>query len=162
MANVAHSGLTAANLHEPKGAATATANQVYVADGAASGAWTTAHGGVNQYVFTVTIADASSATATSNRAYIVFPFACTVTLIYTVILGAIGTADNVLTCANHAGSSMGTITNAFSGSAAGDVDTLTPASNNTFALGERMSIISDNAGKNVVPTEVSILVTRTA
>jgi hypothetical protein len=39
MANVSHKNLTGTDLHEPKGAATATANQVYVADGAASGAW---------------------------------------------------------------------------------------------------------------------------
>ena len=34
-----HSTLTGADLHEPKGAAAATAGQVYTADGAASGAW---------------------------------------------------------------------------------------------------------------------------
>jgi hypothetical protein len=41
MANVAHSTLTGSNLHEPKGVAAATANTVYVADGAGSGAWDT-------------------------------------------------------------------------------------------------------------------------
>lgn len=35
-----HNTLTGASLHEPKGAATATAGQTYVADGAGSGAWT--------------------------------------------------------------------------------------------------------------------------
>lgn len=40
MANVAHSTLTGSNLHEPKGVASATAGQVYIADGAGSGAWT--------------------------------------------------------------------------------------------------------------------------
>jgi len=39
MANVAHSTLTGANLHEPKGVAAATVGTVYVADGAGSGAW---------------------------------------------------------------------------------------------------------------------------
>ena len=41
MANVLHKNLTGTDLHEPKGAASASANQVYVADGAASGAWFT-------------------------------------------------------------------------------------------------------------------------
>jgi hypothetical protein len=41
MANVSHATLTGSDLHEPKGVATATSGQVYVADGAASGAWTT-------------------------------------------------------------------------------------------------------------------------
>lgn len=40
MANVTHADLTGANLHEPKGAATANSGEVYVADGAGSGAWT--------------------------------------------------------------------------------------------------------------------------
>lgn len=35
-----HSALTDPNLHEPKGVSTANAGQVYVADGAGSGAWT--------------------------------------------------------------------------------------------------------------------------
>lgn len=34
-----HRNLTGASLHEPKGAATATAGQVYIADGAGSGTW---------------------------------------------------------------------------------------------------------------------------
>lgn len=36
-----HSTLTGAALHEPKGVAVASANQVYVADGSGSGVWTT-------------------------------------------------------------------------------------------------------------------------
>lgn len=40
MANVAHSTLTGVNLHEPKGADSASEGEVYVADGAGSGAWT--------------------------------------------------------------------------------------------------------------------------
>lgn len=40
MANVSHANLTGANLHEPKGVASATSGQVYVADGATSGTWT--------------------------------------------------------------------------------------------------------------------------
>jgi len=41
MATVQHNTLTTTNLHEPKGAGAATANQVYISDGAGSGAWTT-------------------------------------------------------------------------------------------------------------------------
>lgn len=40
MADIQHSVLTDPELHEPKGASTATDGQVYVADGAGSGAWT--------------------------------------------------------------------------------------------------------------------------
>jgi hypothetical protein len=40
MANVEHSTLTGAELHEPKGVAGALANKIYISDGAASGTWT--------------------------------------------------------------------------------------------------------------------------
>jgi microcystin-dependent protein len=59
MANVAHSSLTGADLHEPKGAATATSGQVYVADGAGSGAWTA---GDTLVSFTGMIADFATPT----------------------------------------------------------------------------------------------------
>ncbi len=36
-----HASVTGSDLHEPKGVAAATSGQVYVADGSASGAWTT-------------------------------------------------------------------------------------------------------------------------
>jgi hypothetical protein len=39
MANVSHASLTGANLHEPKGVASATINKVYVSDGNGSGTW---------------------------------------------------------------------------------------------------------------------------
>lgn len=41
MTTKAHSTLTGSDLHEPKGAASATSGQVYVANGAGSGVWTT-------------------------------------------------------------------------------------------------------------------------
>lgn len=43
MANVQHSTLTDPNLHEPKGASTAAADQLYRANGSGSGTWTNAN-----------------------------------------------------------------------------------------------------------------------
>lgn len=40
MADIEHSAITDPNIHEPKGASTAVADTVYVADGAGSGDWT--------------------------------------------------------------------------------------------------------------------------
>lgn len=162
MANVVHSGLTAANLHEPKGAAAATANQVYVANGSGSGVWTTLQGGPNQYVFTLHIQDASSATAALNSGYLAMPFACTVTNVYSVAYAAIATTDNVLTVANNAGSSMGTITVSFTASAIGDVDTITTiTTNNTFTAGQKLSVISNSGSATVCPMTITIIATRT-
>jgi hypothetical protein len=53
MANVAHASLTGAQLHEPKGAASAALGTVYVADGAGSGSWSN----VGTSAFTGMIAD---------------------------------------------------------------------------------------------------------
>jgi hypothetical protein len=39
MPNVAHASLSGADLHEPKGIASASSGMVYVADGASSGSW---------------------------------------------------------------------------------------------------------------------------
>lgn len=47
-----HKDLTGADLHEPKGADTATAGKVYVSDGAGSGVWTTASDIVTNTAFT--------------------------------------------------------------------------------------------------------------
>lgn len=44
MANLNHSTLTDPKIHEPKGASTATAGHVYIADGAGSGSWGTPAG----------------------------------------------------------------------------------------------------------------------
>lgn len=41
MADVEHASLTGSALHEPKGVASASAGQVYIADGLGSGTWTT-------------------------------------------------------------------------------------------------------------------------
>ena len=90
------------------------------------------------------------------------PFACTVTQVYSVAFAAIATADNVLTVANHAGSSMGTITVAFTGSAIGDVDTITAiTTNNTFTAGQKLSVISNSGSGTVCPMTITIIATRT-
>mgnify|MGYP001614529410 CR=1 FL=1 len=172
MANVVHSGLTAANLHEPKGVASATIDKVYVSNGAGSGAWqkiesdqidTTSLFSLNQHAFSAFIQDASSGTASLNRVYLAFPFACTVTNVYSTVMAAIAATDNVLTVANHAGSAMGTITVAFTGAAVGDVDTITAiTTNNTFAAGERISVISDSGSATACPMMITFIVTRTA
>ena len=50
MANVNHSALTDPYLHEPKGASTASSGDIYLANGAGSGTWTSAHQHVDAYL----------------------------------------------------------------------------------------------------------------
>lgn len=65
MANVAHSALTDPNLHEPKGVATATADQIYQANGSGSGSWKLP---IKKYSITIS-PSAVSANSTSEQTF---------------------------------------------------------------------------------------------
>lgn len=65
MANVAHSTLTGSDLHEPKGVASANSGQIYIADGAGSGTWTTLDtSGRWELISTATASNSSTLTFT--------------------------------------------------------------------------------------------------
>ena len=131
MANVNHSALTDPYLHEPKGASTASSGDVYVANGSGSGAWTS-----RRSMITAHFEDISA----SSDIYLPIPYAGTISKIQTTLSGAITGSDVIFTFYNSAGSSMGTITVTQSGSAAGDVDVLTPASNNTTTASDYIRV----------------------
>lgn len=95
--------------------------------------------------------------STAGQIYIVLPVACTVVGVYTALNGAITGADAVLTAKNAAGTSMGTITIANAGSAAGDVDSLAPTSNNTFAAGTAIEIETNGGSTGTVPVFVTVV-----
>lgn len=67
MANVQHAALTTTDLHEPKGAAGASAFEVYVADGAGSGAWTISPQGWGMYADSKTGASDQTVTSTAAK-----------------------------------------------------------------------------------------------
>lgn len=165
----AHSTLTGADLHEPKGVAAASANAVYVANGAGSGTWqtlttsslnTSSFFNINKQWVTTHIVDIGNTEFT----LIVFPRACTVNKITTIIDKAIATTDTILSCTNsNGGASLGTITIAFSGSAEGTVDSLTPGSNNIFTADSYLKITSDGAtSTTAVRCNITIELTWTA
>lgn len=146
-----HSTLTGSDLHEPKGVAAATANQVYVSNGSGSGVWTSI-----EVPLTTIIRDVS----TAETVYIPTPYAGTITKVITVLEGAIGTADATITVKNAAGSSMGTLTVATASSAAGDIDTLVPASNNTVAADSFISIETDGASTTAQRLFITVILKR--
>lgn len=146
-----HSTLTGSDLHEPKGVATATANQLYVSNGSGSGVWTSI-----EVPLTTIIRDVS----TAETVYVPTPYAGTITKVITVLEGAIGTADATITVKNAAGSSMGTITVATAGSAAGDIDTLVPSSNNTVAADSFISIETDGASTTANRLFITVILKR--
>ena len=131
-----HSALTGTDLHEPKGVAAAAAGKIYLSNGLGSGSWV-----VPPYVLNAVIDDVS----TASTVYIPVPYAGTVTKVVTVLAGSLTTANAIVTVRNAAGTSMGTLTITQAGSAAGDVDTLLPASNNTFVSDSKIQIDTDGA-----------------
>lgn len=154
MANVEHSSLTGADLHEPKGADSAANNAIYVADGAASGAWTVDNL-INKMVLTCTLPDID----TDAAAWVVAPVAGDITAVYTVIDGAIGTGDATITT-KIAGTAVtgGAVTITQSGSAAGDVDSTTPTAANTVSAGQAIEFENDLAATNAVTVTITCVI----
>lgn len=105
---------------------------------------------------TTSIADIS----TAGQIYVVSPVAGTISKIYSVINGAIGTADAVLT-PKIAGTAItdGAITVAYTSSAAGDVDSSTPTAANTITAGAAIEIETDGASSNTVEVVLTIEIT---
>lgn len=151
MANVTHASLTGADLHEPKGVATATNNQVYVSDGASSGAWTN-----RQHILISYLEDVS----TAETVYIPIPFAGTISKVTSVLTNAITVANSTVTIKNSSGTTMGTITVAFSGSAAGDVDTNSSLTNNTVTADSYITIETNGASNTASKLWLAVVLDR--
>ena len=163
---VQHSALTGASLHETKGVSSAGDNTVHYATSGV-GAWakvnanmidTSSIKNVNKIYVTYRITDV----CTAGSHWVVAPLAGTISKIYSVIDGAIGTADTNLTF-EIAGVLVtnGSIVITQSGSAAGDVDSSTPTAANAVTAGQAIEIITDGAGSNTVACTITIEITCT-
>jgi|TARA_R110000787_G_scaffold227545_2_gene335216 hypothetical protein len=161
---VKHSTLTGASLHEPKGVAATSVNFVYVANGSGSGTWQK-----------IAAAQINTSSIKNSNIVVVGPFqfenistassqffvpglAGDITKIYTVIDGAIATANCGITF--EIGGTLvtsGAITITQSGSAAGNVDSSTPSGANTLTAGQALEVISSGASTNDVDMKVTIL-----
>jgi len=150
---VAHASLTGSDLHEPKGAASASSGQVYVANGSGSGVWTTP--ATSYITLCVTFKDIS----TAGTQYVASPAAGTIKKIYLTLQGAITGADSSVTFA-IGGTSIdsSTITAAQSGSTAGTTFSSTPSGHNTVSSGSVVSVASDGGSTNTVDAQVVILI----
>lgn len=142
-----HSTLTGADLHESKGVDSASANTVYVANGAGSGTWqkvpaaavdTLSIKNMNREQLFTAFIDIG----TAGSRYQAFTRACTLTKVNLVLQAATAGAATVLTFRNDAGTSMGTL-NVPNGTAAGTVLSFTPVGNNTFLADQKLQIESD-------------------
>lgn len=113
---------------------------------------------VNEVYLFVEIDDVS----TAGQVYVVSPIAGNVTAIYSVLNGTIATADAVLT-SKIAGTGItdGVITIAYSGSAAGDVDTVSPSALNAITKGAAIEVETSGASTNAEKVFITIIITAT-
>lgn len=148
-----HKDLTGTDLHEPKGVASATSGQVYVADGAGSGVWTTKPGSYLSLV--VVVVDIS----TAGDFYIASPVAGTISLIEGILQAAISGANSAVTFSIGGvaidSSAMSVLQ---SGSAAGDLYTSTPSGHNTVAAGSKIKVSTDGASTGTAQFTVTMLI----
>lgn len=113
---------------------------------------------LNQYSLTLDIAD-GSADATY---YLVCPHAGDIAKIYTVIDGAVSTADITLTAnIGVTGVTNGVVTIATAASGAGDVDVATPTAANAVTAGQAINLVVAGGGSGGSPRiHVTVVITR--
>lgn len=113
---------------------------------------------LNQYCLTMDIAD-GSADATY---FLVCPHAGDISAIYTVVDGAVGTADITVTAKIGSTSvTNGVVTIATAASAAGDVDSAIPTAANTVTAGQAINLVVAGGGSGGSPKiHVVVVITR--
>tara|TARA_Y100000114_G_scaffold157167_2_gene187708 strand:+ start:21044 stop:21436 length:393 start_codon:yes stop_codon:yes gene_type:complete len=112
---------------------------------------------LNDYFLTVKMTDVS----TSGSVFVTVPDGGTVIKIMSVIDGAIGTADAVIT-PSIGGTNItnGAITITQSGSAAGDVDTSEPTAANSVVEGDSIKLTTNGASSNTIAATFTIIIRR--
>lgn len=115
-------------------------------------------GSLLQEVLTLRIPD-GSAEATY---WLVSPHAGTISKIWTVIDGAVSTADITITPKlGSTGVTNGVVTIATAASAAGDIDSATPTAANTVTAGQAINFVVTGGGSGGAPAiTMSVVITR--
>jgi hypothetical protein len=113
---------------------------------------------LNEQVLTLDIADGSAEAVY----YVVCPHAGTISKIWTVIDGAVSTADITVTAAIGAtGVTDGVVTIATAASGAGDIDSATPTAANTVTAGQAVNFTVTGGGAGGSPRiHLAMVITR--
>lgn len=160
-----HNTLTGASLHESKyidSAGTSDAGKVVTPSSIDAGVGELRYLLESEissktYALTCTVEDIGG----TNSAYVVAPFTGTLTGVYTTINQAIATADAVLTISiGGVSTTPSTVTIAYSGSAAGDVDSVTLTNNNTVVPGSVIKILSDGGTSTAANAYCTLIFTK--
>jgi hypothetical protein len=155
---IEHRNLTGAQLHEPKGCASAGAGTVYVADGVGSGAWSNllaTNRASNRIVLSHHFTDISH----PQSVFMLTPISGTVRSIHVVLHGAITTADAIVDARingiNVVGSSI-TVTH--TASAAGQAFSSFPTGSNTLLTNGVIEVRTDGGSSTVAMASVFVVV----
>lgn len=163
---VAHSTLTGADLHEPKGVASASAGTVYVANGAGSGVWqkvgeselNTSEIFPNEISLSVVLPDISAA----SSVFLPIPMTWTLTAISGVLAGAITVANSTVTFTKNGSGTIATQLVPYTTSGEGVGFDITSLSNNTFIVGDYIKVTSDGGSTTTIPLYLTFIFERTA
>lgn len=148
-----HKDLTGTDLHEPKGASSASAGQVYVANGSGSGAWTSQAG--SYVAITRTITDVSA----PGDVYIIAPIGGTISKLFAVLDAAITVADaNITFAINGVSIDSSALVISQSGSAPGSEFDNSPTGHNTVVAGNVIKITTDGASSTTAALTVTVLI----
>lgn len=175
MADIQHVSITDPNIHEPKGASTASAGTVYISDGSGSGAWTIIPASSLNWseIQTAINTDVDSGAITiegdlyvtaviadiSTPSSVLIPLVdnCTVVGASVVLGGSITVADAAISFKNSAGAGMGTaVTVPFTSSAKGDQYAFTATGNNVITGPSWIEVETDGGSTDAQPLYVTV------
>lgn len=155
--SIQHKDIPDGKRHEPKGASTAAANTVYVANGSGSGNWINQNALIkngNYVTLNVSIPDIS----TAGSYFVANPILGRISAILVTLDNAISAADATVTAEINGVAVTGSaVTVTFTGSAAGSVYTSTPSGANTVTANNAIEIITDGASTTTARANVTIV-----
>lgn len=146
---IEHVNIVDAERHEPKGASTATIDQVWASDGAGSGSFREI-----PYSDTIVLDDVS------NPSFVIMPipFDVEIQSIKYVLWGAITVADATITVTDGAANALGTQVIAFTASAEGTTFTQTPSGNATIVASTEKYLKFATNGNSSTTMPISITI----
>lgn len=142
-----HSQLTGAQLHEPKGVATATAGTVYIADGSGSGSWQTPNTSIvqpNSRLLQTSFTDITN----PSSVYFYIPHNCSLVALTVITYAPVTGGDDVLRTYVNGTSRPETSTVTAAGSAAGVASTMSYSGTTLVSAGSIVRIDSDGGSTN--------------
>lgn len=147
-----HKDLTGADLHEPKGIASAPVKSVYVADGAGSGTWTGQFAGakiLNEYWLSSYMQDISTL---NNSAFFYVPIQSELFEIDAITTAILTTANSIVSIYVNGVLFPDTLTVLFTGSSVGMSTQKAITTVSTIAAGSVIEVRSNGGSDTTSPT----------